>query len=133
MRIHRHLIALLAVAALGCSSTSAEPTSGAFTVRVFNGSPIALTDIEIATAEGISFREARLERGEMSRPHYVDVMHSAPLVTVRADGQTLLSNPVEGFSGFNAKLAPGAYVIDLVVSSDQPRRLTVSVTQPVEN
>jgi hypothetical protein len=133
MRISQHLAALLGAATLACSSAPPEPTSGLFTIRVFNGSSIALTNVEITTAEGISFREPRLEHGEMSRPHYVDVMHSAPLVTVRADGQTLVSNPTEGFGGFNPKLAPGAYVIDLVVSSDQPRRVTVSVTQPVEN
>jgi len=43
--------------------------------------------------------------------------HTDPAVSAKAGGQTLMSQPIEGFSGFNPPLADGRYTIGLEVAN----------------
>ena|SRR5215208_4136427 len=132
MRIVRHLaVGLLLTLPLACSKTVTTEPVGDFTVRVFNGSPVAVSNIRVIVSEKDEFTISRLEHGDMSSPHNARLVHTDPFVSLTVDGQTLTSNPVEGFSGFNPPRTPGAYVIVVTVVGS-PRRLDVSVTQPVE-
>jgi hypothetical protein len=134
--VPRFALAALLVGAvtLGCSSNHVTaPTDGKFHVTVFNDSHIALTDIHVTTAEGSTVTIDRLEHGDLSDVRSVPAMHRYPAVSLTADGEDLVSIPVEGFiPGFNPALEPGLYVITVSVS-DPPRALTVTVSQPVED
>ena len=124
------VLSLVAIAGCGKDATS-EPT-GEFIVRVFNGSPVAVSNIRVRVSEQDEFTVARLEHGDMSGAYATRAMHTNPAVTLTVEGQTLSSIPVEGFSGFNPALAPGPFVVTVSVTGS-PRRLDVSVSQPVEN
>ena len=68
----------------------------------------------------------------MSTRYNTRSIHTNPAVSLTADGETLMSTPVEGFTGFNPALSPGAYIVVVSVAGS-PRRLVVSVQQPVED
>ena len=124
-------VAGLAVA--GCAHrTTSEPATGDYRVRVFNDSPYALSNVHVVTGQGAEFTLARLEHGEVSAERAVNRLHEAPAVTLTVEGQTLSSLPIEGFTGFNPPVAPGAYVIDLEIVGS-PRSLRVTLSQPVED
>jgi hypothetical protein len=128
------LALIVGATTLGCSSKHVTaPSGGKFRVSVFNDSHIALTDIHVTTATGSTVTIDRLENGDMSAVLDVAAMHRYPAVTLTAEGQSLVSVPVEGFiPGFNPPLDAGRYLITLSVS-DPPRTLTVTVSQPVED
>lgn len=121
----------LAVAAACKDPTSNEP-AGAFTVRVFNDSPVAVLNIRVRVSDEDEFTVSRLEHGDMSTRYTTRSIHTNPGVSLTVDGETLTSTPVEGFSGFNPPLSPGAYIVVVSVSGS-PRRLAISVQQPVED
>jgi len=129
----RHIAIASSLALLsGCGeSTISEPT-GDFSVRVLNGSPVAVTNVRVRVSEQDEFSVARLEHGDMSERFNTRAMHTNPAVTLTVEGQTLAAIPVEGFSGFNPPLSRGAYVVTVTVTGS-PRRLDVSVSQPVED
>jgi hypothetical protein len=113
MITRRVILALLIAALPGCGKSSpVSPTaSGSSQVYLFNGSGVALTDVHVETADGVSFNEARLESGAYSVAHTVGEIHTSPAITLRAGGDQLAAIPVEGFDGFNPRLDPGNYVI----------------------
>ncbi|HEU4787829.1 MAG TPA: hypothetical protein VFS57_10480 [Gemmatimonadaceae bacterium] len=131
-----HIWIALAVAGLGgagCAQhTTSEPAFGDYRVRVFNDSPYALSNVHVVTGQGAEFSLARLEHGELSAERVVNRLHEAPAVTLTVEGQALSSLPIEGFTGFNPQVAPGAYVIDLAIVGS-PRVLQVTLSQPVED
>ena len=131
-----HIWVALAVAGFagaGCAHrATSEPVTGDYRVRVFNDSPYALSNVRVVTGQGAEFTVARLEHGELSAERVVSRLHEAPAVTLTVEGETLSSLPIEGFTGFNPPVAPGAYVIDLAVVGS-PRALQVTLSQPVED
>jgi hypothetical protein len=131
-KLRHTAIALSLALAAGCGDSTVSQPAGDFTVRVFNGSPVAVSNIRVRVSEQDEFTVARLEHGDMSGTYAVRAMHTNPAVTLTVSGETLTSIPIEGFSGFNPALARGAYVVTVTVTG-APRRLDVSVQQPVEN
>lgn len=126
-------VAVAGLAGAGCAHrTTSEPATGDYRVRVFNDSPYALSNVHVVTGQGAEFTLAHLEHGELSAAQVVNRLHEAPAVTLTVEGQTLSSLPIEGFTGFNPPVAPGAYVIDLEIVGS-PRALRVTLSQPVED
>lgn len=130
-----HMWVALAVAGFsgaGCAHRkTSEPATGDYRVRVFNDSPYALSNVHVVTGQGAEFTLVRLEHGELSAERVVSRVHEAPAVTVTVEGETLSSLPIEGFTGFNPPVAPGAYVIDLAIVGS-PRALQVTLSRPLE-
>ena len=123
----------LAIAAACKESTITTPT-GEYSVRVFNGSPVAVSNVRVQVSDRDEFTVSRLDHGDMSERYTVSSLHTNPAVALLVDGATLAAIPIEGFSGFNPALPPGAYVIIVsVVNDGSSRRLDVSVQQPVED
>jgi len=126
-------LAVAGLAGTGCAHrTTSEPATGDYRVRVFNDSPYALSNVHVVTGQGAEFTLARLEHGELSAERLVNRLHQAPAVTLTVEGEALSSFPIEGFTGFNPPVAPGAYVIDLAIIGS-PRALRVTLSQPVED
>ncbi len=102
-------------------------SSPAFTVRraslggtyvtLINDGAIAFTDVRvIASAKDSVPLLASLTTGGRAGPYSVGALHSAPMVTLLAQGRRVVAQPVEGFSGFNPPLAAGSYVVRLRVT-----------------
>ena len=91
---------------------------GPIQLRLRNSGPLALTSVHVLVADDAAPITAEtLQPGQtlsfVSRPR----AHTDPAVSAKAGGQTLMSQPVEGFSGFNPPLADGRYTIGLEVAN----------------
>ncbi len=106
--------------ATGCHSESLvrASVSGSSTLIVRNASSTMMTNITvIPDASGISVTAARLDAGQSMAPFSVPSLHDNPVVRATVNGQALVLQPVEGFSGFNPKRPPGRYEARLGWSS----------------
>lgn len=119
------LASLVALAAtLACGPTGTQPTepiraSGgpagdSHAILVHNAGGTTLTAISILTGEDVPpVQVPRLSPGARTGIHRIGVLHEHPIVSVTVAGERRTYHPVEGFSGFNQRLAPGRYVIQL--------------------
>ena len=134
-RARHHALALaLAAASASCAApTPADPLEGnrvdgfPSTVSVVNDGPVVLTDVKVLTSEKDSVVIATLQPGETKGPYGISVMHTNPLVSMKAQGRAMLLNPVEGFSGFNPPRPAGAYTVKLRTTSD-PNWIDLRIT-----
>jgi hypothetical protein len=131
-KVRQVVIGLSLAVAAACKEPTGNEPPGDYTVRVFNDSPVAVSNIRVRVSDDDEFTVTRLEHGDMSTRFITRSIHTNPAVTLTVDGETLTSTPVEGFSGFNPALSPGAYIVVVSVAGS-PRRLAISVQQPVED
>jgi hypothetical protein len=126
-------LAVVGIVGTGCAHRgTSEPVPGDYRVRVFNNSPFALSNVHVVTGQGSEFTLSGLEHGALSAERVVNRLHEAPAVTLTVEGETLSALPVEGFTGFNPPVTPGAYVIDIEIVGS-PRALRITLSQPVED
>jgi hypothetical protein len=113
---------LLLLAALACTETAAPPlavlpnslVTAPISVVVMNDGSVALTNVRVYTSEHDSLPIiTSLNPGQSTTATSVHAAHTNPLVRATVNGQAIVAHPVEGFSGWNAALAPGAYVLRL--------------------
>lgn len=103
-----------------CTAGPTTLPEGGYSVRLVNDGGTPLLGVHVVTGDDVpAITQAVLEAGEVTSPARVRVVHEFPYVRAVAGGQELLLHPVEGFSGFNAPLPPGAYVIRLRYSGGQ--------------
>lgn len=88
--------------------------AGTSKVQLYNAGPVALQQLSVTTGQNVPpITKAVLAPGELSAIAQVSVVHELPLVTATVEGRKLTSHPIEGFSGYNAQLPRGSYVIRL--------------------
>lgn len=108
---------LIAASALlaGCESATEVETPALTTfVRVLNSASVDITNIEVLTAaDATPIKLGKLSAGETSAETAVTAVHDFPVVTATVNGKSVTLHPVEGFSGFNPKRAPGRYTLVL--------------------
>jgi hypothetical protein len=109
------IIAVIATVALGCGTTTPEPTGdGDFLVRVSNVGDVELRDVAVYVSESDSVRLAVLARGASSEYRPATETHENPLVRATVAGRELVAHPVEGFvPGWNRVLEPGRYTVTI--------------------
>lgn len=115
------LFTIAIVALAGCAEAlgiaSPDPAGGppgGYTVQLYNDGAVALRNVSVITGQNVPpLTTAELAPGERTAVASVRVLHEHPIVTATADGRTATYQPIEGFSGFNAQLSPGSYVIRL--------------------
>ena len=95
-----------------------ETGTGPIQLRLRHSGSVALANVNVLVADGVApITTDLLQPGQtlsfVSRPR----AHTDPAVSAKAGGQTLMSQPVEGFAGFNPPLADGRYTIGLEVAS----------------
>ena len=107
--------ALAALVALGCGTTTSEPTPvGDFQVRVSNVGDVELRDVAVYVSESDSVRLAVLARGATSDYRAAAETHENPFVRATVSGRELVAHPVEGFvPGWNRVLEPGRYTVTI--------------------
>jgi len=116
MRIIAILTLAVAVIGSGCGSSAgpvANPDSGsAYTVQLHNDGAATLTNLRVTTGPNVPpLTTASLSPGASTGPTSVPVLHEHPIVALTVNGRSAVFQPVEGFEGFNARVAPGAYLI----------------------
>lgn len=118
----RFLLAAAALAGtIGCDSDSVTATtledlesSGSVELRLRNTGSAPLTNVSVLVAEGATpIVQTVLQPGQTTTYVARTKAHENPLVTLQVDGRNYVSNPVEGFSGFNSTLADGRYTISM--------------------
>lgn len=130
--------ALALVSSATLSSCAAPPPAGPLegnrvdgfpsSLTVVNDGSVMLTDVKLLTSERDSVVFATLLPGESKGPYGIAVMHESPLVTFKAQGRTLLLNPVEGFAGgFNPPRPAGAYTVKIRPAA-QPNQIDLRIT-----
>ena len=122
------------VAVLGaCGGDTVTDTrlleTGPIELRLRNSGTVVLTSVSVLVDENAApITIDSLRPGQTSAFVARPSAHENPMVTVKADGQTIVSHPVEGFSGFNPELADGRYTVGMSVVTDEgSRRLDVRV------
>jgi hypothetical protein len=132
--MHHALVFTLAAASASCAApTPAEPREGnrvdgfSSTLSIVNDGSVVLTDVRVLTSERDSVSIATLQPGETKGPYGISVMHTNPLVSMKAQGRAMLLHPVEGFSGFNPARPAGAYTVKLRTTSD-PNQIDLRIT-----
>ncbi len=116
-----HLFVILAGAGFVACSGASSPTapladtgSGAVELRLRNSGSSTLTNISVLVADNAPIiTSSELRAGQTTAYVARAKAHQDPVVTLKIDGQDYLSNPVEGFSGFNLQLADGKYTISI--------------------
>lgn len=109
---------ILALLLAGCTA-AVEPTGTEFDAPVYrvqlrNDGAVTLRNVRVTTGPNVPpLTIAELPPGASSGQANVALLHEHPIVSATAAGHVLLAHPVEGFEGFNAQVAPGAYVIQL--------------------
>lgn len=131
---HHALALTLAIAASSCAvPTPADPSEGNLvdgfpsTLSVVNDGSVVLTDVKVLTSDRDSVTIASMQPGESKGPYGITVMHTNPLVRMKAQGRALLLHPVEGFSGFNPTRPAGAYTVKLRTTSN-PDQIDLRIT-----
>ena len=114
----RHLVLplVLATAIAGCShpveTLAGELNGRAYSVRLHNDGPVTLASVRVTTGQDVPpLTIASLAPGATSGAAEVPILHEHPIVAATVNGRAALYQPVEGFAGFNAQVAPGSYVI----------------------
>jgi len=88
-------------------------------VTLLNDGAVAFTNVRVITSVKDSIPLlASLTPGGRAGPYPVGSLHSAPLVSLLAQGRSVISQPIEGFSGFNPPLSEGAYVVRVRLTLD---------------
>jgi len=105
--------------------------TGPIQLRLRNSGPVALTSVNVLVADDAAPITAQvLQPGQTLSFVSRASAHTDPAVSAKAGGQTLTSQPIEGFSGFNPRLADGRYTIGLEVANiEGTTRLIVRVVQ----
>ena len=105
--------------------------TGPIQLRLRNSGPIALTSVSVLVADDVAPITAEaLQPGQTLSFVSRASAHTDPAVSAKAGSKTLMSQPVEGFSGFNPPLADGRYTIGLEVANiDGTARLSVRVVK----
>src|SRR5262245_7919242 len=107
----------MALAACGSSRDGSitEPVdsgTGPIQLRLRNSGLIALTSVNVLVADDVAPITADvLQPGQTLSFVSRGSAHTDPAVSAKAGSQTLMSQPIEGFSGFNPRLADGRYTI----------------------
>lgn len=96
----------------------ADNGTGPIQLRLQNSGSVALTNVNVLVDDDVAPITAEvLQPGQtlsfVSRPS----AHTDPAVSAKAGAQTLVSQPIEGFSGFNPPLANGRYTVGLEVAN----------------
>ena len=117
--VFRATVCALALAACGAGRDGTitevvDSGTGPIQLRLKNSGSVALTNVSVLVADNVApITTGVLQPGQtlsfVSRPS----AHTDPAVSARVGGQTLSSQPVEGFSGFNPPLADGRYTVGL--------------------
>jgi hypothetical protein len=132
----RAVACAMALAACGSSGNGritelVDSGTGPIHLRLRNSGPIALTSVNVLVADDVAPITADvLQPGQtlsfVSRAR----AHTDPAVSAKAGGRALMSQPIEGFSGFNPPLADGRYTIGLEVANiEGTTRLIVRVVK----
>lgn len=88
-------------------------------VTLLNDGATTLTNVRVVTSEKDSVPLAMtLAPGQRLGPYRVAALHTNPYVAALLQGRSVVSHPVEGFSGFNPRLASGAYVVRLRTTTE---------------
>jgi hypothetical protein len=105
--------------------------TGPIQLRLRNSGPIALTSVNVLVADDVAPITAEvLQPGQTLSFVSRSKAHTDPAVSAKAGGQTLMSQPIEGFSGFNPPLADGRYTIGLELANiEGTARLIVRVVK----
>lgn len=98
----------------GTITELADSGTGPIQLRLKNSGSVALTNVSVLVADDVApITTGVLQPGQtlsfVSRPS----AHTDPVVSARVGGQTLSSQPIEGFSGFNPPLTDGRYTVGL--------------------
>jgi hypothetical protein len=117
------LLAVLTL--LACTTRIVDDTTAptnvvtAHTVRIINDGTVAFTGLRVQTSDkDILPLIATLNPGQSSTAYAVATMHSYPFIVATARGREVSAHPVEGFSGFNSLLAPGAHLLRVRLADD---------------
>lgn len=129
------LLAVVAVSvACGADTTTEalrQENAGPVSVRLRNSGTTTLTAVSVLVAENTTpITVGELRPGQTTDYVARAEMHENPLVSAKANGFDYLSNPVEGFSGFNPTLADGRYTVSLeTILVEGYKALYVKVTK----
>ena len=112
---------IAAVALTGCTNLFGlsergplEGAGGEYSVQLYNDGTTVLRNVRVTTGQDVPpLTKAELAPGELTAVAGVPVLHVHPIVTVMVDGRTETYQPIEGFTGYNAQLPRGRYVIRL--------------------
>ena len=115
------VLLIAAVALTGCTDLfglsdpgSLEGPGGEYSVQLYNDGATVLRNVRVTTGQDVPpLTKAELAPGELTAVAGVPVLHEHPIVTATVDGRTATYQPIEGFTGFNAQLPRGRYVIRL--------------------
>jgi hypothetical protein len=124
------------VALAACSGDAVTETAldqaGNVQLRLSNTGSVTMTTVSVLVAEGAApITVDELRPGQTLARVGRAVVHQNPYVTAKADGQSLVSHPVEGFAGFNPTLSDGSYTVrlEVVPGENGGRRLDVRVVR----
>jgi hypothetical protein len=124
------------VALAACSADTVTETAlnqeGNVQLRLSNTGSMTMTAVSVLVAENAApITVAELRPGQTLARVGRTVAHENPYVTAKADGESLVSHPVEGFAGFNPALADGSYTVrlEVVPGENGGRRLDVRVVR----